>query len=50
MKQPGSGPGTPGLSCDDLDHCHGHDGLDHGHDDYGDNDDDDLEHEVEGGG
>ena len=48
MKQPGSGPGTPGLSCGNLDHYHGHDGLYHGHDDY--DDDDDLEHEVEGGG
>ena len=46
MKQPGSGPGTPGQNCDHDDHGHGGDDLDHCHA----NGDDDLEHEVLGGG
>ena len=51
MKQPSSGPGTPGQNCDCDDHGHGHDDLGHGHghDDL-DHGHDDLEHEVPGGG
>ena len=58
MKQPGNGPGTPEYDCDRDDHGLGHDdhdlgrdlGHDLGHDDINVNDDDDLEHEVPGGG
>ena len=46
MKHPGSGPGTPEQNCD----RDGDDDLDHGHDDVNVNEDDDLGHEVEGGG